>query len=281
MFRVFLAAALFAIGQGQPAAPAPPYQTLFYTSEGLKLEAYLFTPQGRGPFPLVVYNHGSRAADPRAERPIEYVARMLVPAGYAVLVPERRGYGKSDGPTLAEAVGADRGPAFVARLEAETRDALAAVDHVAGTPGFRVDAKRMAMVGYSFGGMVTTLAMGRDARFAAGVAQAPGALNWIDKPDVQGALLKAARMIRKPMLCTVAENDAQTESTRAICDAVRASGRPAVVKIYPPFTPPGSVIGTSAGRPGQAAPGHALFGAAGAPIWQDDLLAFLRKYLSR
>lgn len=267
-----MAGLLTAGGQVQPAAPPPPFQTLFYTSEGLRLEAYLFKPEGTGPFPLVVYNHGSRAGDARSERPVEYVARLLLPLGYAVLVPERRGYGKSDGPTLVEAVGDDRGAKFVARLEAETRDVLAAVDYVTGKPELHLDAKRMAMVGYSFGGMVTTMAIGRDRRFAAGVAQAPGARNWIDRPDVQGALLKAARLIRTPMFCAVAENDTQTESTRAICEAVRASGRPAEVKIYPPFTPPGAAAGA-------AGVGHGIFGPAGLSIWRDDLVAFLRKYL--
>ena len=275
MLRAFLVAAvLTAGGQVQPAPPPPPFQTLLYTNEGLRLEAYLFTPEGTGPFPLVVYNHGSRAGDARTERPVVYIAGLLLPQGYAVLVPERRGYGKSEGATMVEELGDDRGAKFVARLEAETRDVLAAVDYVTGKPDLHLDAKRMAMVGYSFGGMVTTIAMGRDRRFVAAVAQAPGARNWIDKPDIQGALLKAARLIRTPMLCAVAENDTQTESTRAICEAVRASGRPAEVKIYPPFTPPGAADGA-------AGVGHALFGPAGVSIWRDDLTSFLRKYLSR
>ncbi|HEU4778242.1 MAG TPA: hypothetical protein VFS58_00020, partial [Steroidobacteraceae bacterium] len=41
-----------------PAQPLP-HETLFYTHDGLKLEAYLYVPDGAGPFPLVVYNHGS------------------------------------------------------------------------------------------------------------------------------------------------------------------------------------------------------------------------------
>jgi dienelactone hydrolase len=205
---------------------------------------------------------------------VAYVARLLLPQGYAVLVPERRGYGKSEGATMVEEVGEDRGAKFVARLEAETRDVLAAVDYVTGKPDLHLDAKRMAMVGYSFGGMVTTMAMGRDRRFAAAVAQAPGARNWIDKPAVQDALLKAARLIRTPIFCAVAANDTQTESTRAICEAVRAGGKPSEVKIYPAFTPPGG----AAGAPGA---GHAIFGPAGVSIWRDDLVAFLRKYLPR
>ena len=37
-------------------------------------------------------------------------------------------------------------------------------------------------------------------------------------------LLKAARAIKSPMQCAVAENDTQTESTRAICEAVHGKG---------------------------------------------------------
>ena len=44
---------------GQGANTEPVFETLFYTHDGLRLEAYLYTPSGGGPFPMVVYNHGS------------------------------------------------------------------------------------------------------------------------------------------------------------------------------------------------------------------------------
>lgn len=282
MSRLLLAAGLLTlnVGQVRPADPLP-FQTLFYPSDGLRLEAYLFKPDGPGPFPLVVYNHGSRIGDERQERAVNQIARLVVPLGYAVLVPERRGYGKSEGLTFVEDVGADRGAKFVARLEAETRDVLAAVDYVTAARDLGIDAKRMAMVGWSFGGMITTLAMGRDRRFAAGVVQAPAAANWDGKPIVQAALLEAAGRARTPMLCAVAENDTQTQSTRAICGAVRAAGVPAELKIYPPFTPPPPAPGTPVrpAGPNAPAPGHAIFGPAGMAIWGDDLTAFLRKHM--
>ena len=282
MVPALLVAALLGLGtRPQPAASASPFQTLFYSSEGLRLEAYLFKPDGAGPFPLVVYNHGSRNADARSERPVQYIARLLVPLGYAVLVPERRGYGKSEGPTLVEEVGADRAAKFVARIEAETRDVLAAVNYVTRSPEHRVDAQRMAMIGYSFGGMVTTLAMARDARFAAAIVQAPAAANWIDKPDVQTVLMRAAEQIRKPLHCTVAENDTQTFSTRAICAGAQTNGAAADVKIYPPFILPAAAGDGAVPAPGVMGPGHAIFSAAGVSIWQDDVVAFLAKYLKR
>jgi dienelactone hydrolase len=284
MTGILLAAAVLLQSGQAPAAVQPlPYQTLFYSSEGLKLEAYLFTPEGPGPFPLVVYNHGSRIGDERLERPVGHVPRLLLPLGYAVLVPERRGYGKSEGQTFSEDIGADRGAKFVARMDAETRDVLAAVDYVTRDPALHIDAKRMAMMGWSFGGMVTTLAMGRDQRFAAGAVQAPAAANWIGKSVVQAALLKAARAVQSPMQCAVAENDTQTESTRAICEAVHAKGIATELKIYPAYTPPPPAPGTTVRPPGPnaPAPGHAIFAPAGMAVWGDDLVAFLRKHLAR
>src|SRR5262245_24553109 len=117
--------------QKAPAkSQAPEYKTLFYKHDGFRLEAYFYKPQGKGPFPLVVYNHGSwQPGKEGTERPAPFIARILVPAGYALLVPERRGYGKSEGAPFSQEIGTDRGERFVKRLEAETGDVNAAVDY--------------------------------------------------------------------------------------------------------------------------------------------------------
>ena len=253
----------------QTASP-PPYETRFYTHDGLRLEAYLYRPAGPGPFPLVVYNHGSATPDEeKKEWPAPFVARLLVPAGYAVLVPERRGYAKSEGKAFSEEIGADRGPRYVARMDAEAGDVIAAVDDVLRDPNQRIDAKRVAIMGWSFGGIVTTLAAARGPRFAAVVVQAPGALNWDRSPELRAALTKAATRIVVPIQCAVAENDRTTESARAICK--QAHGTPAELKVYPPFTP------TTLRE--NSAPGHALFGFQGVKIWGPDLLEFLGRHL--
>src|SRR5215468_1966294 len=140
-------------------AADPEYSTFFYTNDNLKLEGYFYKPAGEGPFPVVVYNHGSRAGSERRELPMLYIARVMVPAGYAVIVPERRGYGKSEGQTFSEEIGEDRGPRFVVRLQAEAGDVLGVVEYAkANLP---IDKKRIALMGFSFGGIVTTVAAGR------------------------------------------------------------------------------------------------------------------------
>jgi len=257
----------------QPSRAAGDHRTLFYKAGGLSLEAYLFTPSGAGPYPLVVYNHGSRAGQEHEERPIEFIGRFFTEAGYAVLIPERRGYGKSEGKTFAEEIGTDRGPKFVARLQSETDDALAALEHVAGDASNHIDTRRITMMGWSFGGIVAVLGAARSNRFAAVVAQAPGALNWDRSPALREALTTAATHIRVPLQCMVAENDATTESARTICNTATKAGVPAELKIYPPFTP------TELRVPADAQ-GHALFGPQGVSIWRKDVLEFLSRSLA-
>src|SRR5258708_7250038 len=87
-----------AAAQGQPETESA-YSEVFYPSANLRIQAYLYKPDGDGPFPVVIYNHGSRDGRERASVPFQYVGKMLTRAGYAVLVPERRGYGKCAGST--------------------------------------------------------------------------------------------------------------------------------------------------------------------------------------
>jgi dienelactone hydrolase len=251
------------------AAQVPPpsdHTTSFYVRQGLRLQSYLYLPAQGASVPLVVYHHGSRAGAERLERPFPWLARALTAAGYAVLVPERRGYGKSEGKTFAEEVGRDRGTAFLARLSNETDDALAAIDDTLTTHGERIDRKRVAMIGWSFGGIVSVLGGARRPGVAAIVAQAPGALNWEQSPALRAALLDAATKIRVPLQCLVAANDATVESAKQICARAAASGTAATYKLYPAFTPP-----TASDLPG----GHLLFTADGLSIWEQDVLSFL------
>jgi len=249
----------------------PPYSQIFYKSGGLRIEAYLYKPSGDGPFPLVVYNHGSRDGQDRLEQPAMFVGRLLTGAGYAVLVPERRGYGKSDGPILRDEIGRDLGSRMLNRLHEEASDVLAAVDQIGSDRS--IDTTRTALVGWSFGGIVSLFAARGSAAFFAVVDQAAGSLTWDHSPALQSALRDAAANIRAPLLCMDAKNDATTAAVKAACDAARSHGYAAELKIYPAFTPARNTSG--------AAPGHLVFTAQGVSIWGSDVVAFLDAHVPR
>jgi dienelactone hydrolase len=249
-----------------PAQQTPASSTVFYSSGTVRIEAYVYRPTGTGPFPVVVYSHGSRKGYEREERPMAFVGNMLASQGYLVVVPERRGYGKSDGRTFAEEVGNDVGGKMLARLEAEADDVLAAMNYAATIDG--ADLNRLALVGFSQGGSVSIRAASRRSDVRALVDQAGGSLTWSRSPDLRRALTDWAKTLKMPVLCMDAANDATTDAVKAVCDAAHRGGADTRVTIYPAFTP--------ASNPDNIAPGHLIFApGAGVAIWRKDVLAFL------
>jgi len=155
-------------------------------------------------------------------------------------------------------------------MQAEAEDVLAAVDFLATLP--IVDRTRLAIMGWSFGGIVTILAASRSNAFRAVVDQAGGALSWDNSPALQQALIAAAGLIRAPVLLMVAENDRTTASVTTLAGVLRERNPAAELIVYPPFTP--------ASNPRGVPPGHLLFSYEGAAIWESDVRAFLAKHLA-
>ena len=250
-------------------AQQQPYIEISYQSGGLHIQGYFYRPAGSGPFPTLIYNHGSRIRSERQSIPWVRLASLYVSAGYAVLVPERRGYGRSDGPTWSEAVGRDVGSALIARLQAEADDVLTAAEFLRSVPA--VDISRLGIAGWSLGGIVTLLAISRSRSFRAAIDQAGGVLMWRSSPALQEALTQAVRDATCPVLLMDAQNDAAPEAISKLSQVMDAAGLPHRLIMYPPFAP--------TTREETVAPGHLLFSAEGSPIWGRDAVGFLDTYL--
>src|SRR5690348_17181176 len=100
---------------GSPAAPQAPFnkRKVAFRSGDLTLAGYVYRPDGAGPFPTLVWNHGSEP-DPGGGPQFDSVAAIFVPAGYAVVAPVRRGQGDSEGDYIQDRIEAafrDSGPA--------------------------------------------------------------------------------------------------------------------------------------------------------------------------
>ena len=247
------------------------YTEVFYPSGSLRIHAFLYKPVGDGPFPIVIYNHGARSGRLRRPEPNEFIGTLLTRAGYAVLIPERRGYGDSDGPTLMEVVRNDWGQRFVTRVEAETEDVFAAVDYLRTLPF--ADMKRIGIMGHSLGGIVTMFAIGRSTTFAVAINQAGAAGAWNISAEMRSSLIAAAEKAKTPALLMVAQNDRTTDSITTLAEIYKKRGMAHRMVIYEPFTP------QSTARAATEAPGHDVFRAHGVHVWERDVIEFLARYL--
>jgi dienelactone hydrolase len=248
---------------------------VFYPSGTLRIHAFLYKPEGDGPFPVVIYNHGARSGRPRRPEPNEYIGSLLTRAGYVVLIPERRGYGDSEGPTLLEDIFYDWGQRFVARVEAETDDVLAAVDYLRTLPF--ADTKRIGIMGFSLGGIVTMFAISRSNTFAVAINQAGAAGAWNISTEMRSALIASAQKATTPALLLVAENDRTTDSITTLAEIFEKRGMPHRMVVYEPFTPQRADGAVAVGF--NTAPGHEVFRAQGLHVWERDVLEFLARYL--
>src|SRR5262249_48357352 len=109
-------------------------QRVSFKSGDLTLVGYLFRPDGSGPFPTVVWNHGSER-DAGEGPQFNAVASIFAPAGYAVCAPMRRGHSDSEGEYIVDAMdreGARRGVPAAQQLATRLLQTSQLDDQLAG-----------------------------------------------------------------------------------------------------------------------------------------------------
>jgi len=128
-----------------------------FESGGWRCAAWVYRPEGRGPFPCVVLAHGWSGV---REQRLDAYAERFAAAGLAAVVFDYRHFGASEGQ-----------PRQLLDVKRQLEDWAAAVAFARGLDF--VDADRVAIWGSSFsGGHVQTIAM-HDPRIAAVIAQVP------------------------------------------------------------------------------------------------------------
>ena len=207
--------------------------------------------------------------EPWEDNAIPGIPVLLASWGIACLFPHRHGYGLSPGPHWrSECPGEPFTPAYneaiVARLEREALDVLAAYAFLGGQE--KIDARRIALMGSSFGGSNTLLAAEREPRARCAVAFASAAMNWDRNPLIADRLLTAVVSARPPLFLAQAENDFSLRPTIEMSAALRSAGKDHVARIYPRFG-------------ATAMEGHFLAGR-GSQLWGADVRHFLERHLS-
>lgn len=232
-----------------------------FSSGALTLGGFLYRPPGPGPFPAIVFNHGSEElpGDKRDQ------ATFYVRSGFVLFVPHRRGQGRSKKAGTYINTVSDAG-AFTDALVEQTDDVMAAIAYVAALP--YVDARRVATAGCSLGGIESLFAAERGTGIVAAVNFAGAAITWARTAPLRERMKVAARNAKVPVLFIQAENDYDTTPSRVLSDEMTKAGKPMRLRIFPPR-------GTTPQE------GHGLCMGGENPPWGTEVLAFLAEAVAR
>jgi dienelactone hydrolase len=248
----------------------PGAKLVAFPSGNLTLHGIVYRPDGAGPFPAVLYNHGS-APGMLSNDAIEALGPLFAKHGWVFFAAYRRGQGLSAtagayiGDEIAAAVkqgGIPAGAATMIRL-LETdhlNDQLAALAWLQ-KQNF-VQPHRIATAGNSFGGIEAILGAARGS-YCAAIDGSGGAESWAKAPALQDFMIRTVRSARAPIFFFQAENDYDLSPTRNLSAAMKDAGKTVEMKIYPPY-------GTSASE------GHS-FAYLGSTVWGDDAFRFLSR----
>jgi carboxymethylenebutenolidase len=136
-----------------------------FPSGNITLHGVVYRPEGKGPFPAVVYNHGS-AAGMVSKTGFEALGPVFASHGWVFFGPYRRGQGlsASAGPYIGDQIAAAEKNGGI-QAAADTMVRLLKTDHLNDQlaalawlrkQGF-VQANRIAVAGTSFGGIEAVL----------------------------------------------------------------------------------------------------------------------------
>ena len=207
-----------------------------FQSGSSRLKGHVATPNGAGPFPTVIFLHGGKGpivgGNPRA------TVQAIAKSGFVGFAPIRR-----KAPSLAGNV----------------QDVIAAIDYVKSLKN--VDAERLAIIGFSRGGLLAFMSSTRRRDLKAVVLMAPA--------HGRGALrrfLADVGDVTAPTLILVAKNDTRQADhvsiSRQINTTLKDAGKETRLIVYPSY-----------GRDG-----HRLFFEVRQTYWR-DVDEFLKNHL--
>lgn len=196
----------------------PDGEEIRFRNGELELAGLWFTPCGEGPFPAAVIIRGSGESR-RDNSWARLFVDVLLENGVAVLLPDKRGSGASDGDWRT------------ATFEDLAGDVLAAVRHVRSRRD--VDSERVGLVGLSQGGRVAPVAAARSLEVAFVVNVVGSAVPFVEQVDhemehtfreagLTGQQLEAAMRLHRAAGRYV-RHDIAWEAYRAALDTALAS----------------------------------------------------------
>ncbi len=246
-------------------------EVVHFQNQTIALAGELFKPKGDGPFPAILYNHGS-APGMLNSQASKIIGPLFAERGWAFFMPYRRGQGLSAkaGPYIGDELEdarkrggkKERFATMVTLLSTDhLQDQLAALQWLKSQKF--IQATRVAAAGNSFGGIEAVLGVAQ-APYCAAVDASGGAETWSEAPELQGLLKAAVRKSNAPIFFFQAENDFDLSPSKVLFTEMKQAGKEAALKIYPPYGSSNS-------------DGH-NFAYLGSATWFKDVFAFVQKH---
>jgi carboxymethylenebutenolidase len=263
LFALFLLPSVLAVAE-----------TVTFPSGEITLHGVLYKPEGTGPFPAIVYNHGS-APGMMSEQAFAALGPVFASHGWVFLGPYRRGQGlsASAGPYIGDQIAAAEKAGGVSAAAA-TMVRLLETDHLddqlAGLAWLRkqtfVQPNRIAVAGNSFGGIEAVLGIERGG-YCAGIDSAGGAQSWAQAPALQSLMTRAVRNAKAPIFFFQAANDFDLSPSKTLSAEMNKASKTYKLKIYPAY--------------GDSPQDGHTFGYFGSDVWAEDVFGFLNQYCTK
>ena len=208
-----------------------------FPSNGLTLHGWIYKPQGTGPFPAVVWNHGSEQ-EPTAHPDL---GKFYTSHGFVLFLPVRHGHRPSPGEYIQDVVDRYQSQALdrtsfqrkvVELQDVYNEDVVAAITWIKEQPF--VDKKHIVVTGCSYGGIQTLLTAEQNLGVSVFVSFAPAAMSWANV-ELQKRLLTAVRAAKAPVFLLQAENDYNLGPSEVLGPVIRARSFLNRAKVYPAF----------------------------------------------
>jgi dienelactone hydrolase len=201
-----------------------------------RLETTVFQPNGPGPFPLIIINHGKDPGHPNLQPRDRFyhMAHAFVARGYAVMVPMRQGFANSTGRYRDH--GCDMASNGYTQAE-DIRDTLEFAREQKW-----IDGDHIVIAGQSYGGLAT-MALGTQElpgvrgliNFAGGLRDDSNNCGW--RSSLVSAFAEYGAQNKVPSLWMYGQNDSLfgPELVSRMHDAFEQAGGKAQLVEYAPF----------------------------------------------
>ncbi|WP_197065286.1 S9 family peptidase [Massilia sp. 9096] len=228
-----------------------------------RLETTVFQPNGPGPFPLIIINHGKDPGHPNLQPRDRFyhMAHAFVARGYAVMVPMRQGFADSTGYYH------DHGCDMTANGYTQAQDVYDTLQFAREQSW--IDADHIVVAGQSYGGLAT-IALGTQdlpgvrglINFAGGLRDDSNGCGW--RSSLVSAFAEYGSQSKLPSLWMYGQNDSlfAPELVARMHDAYEQAGGHATLVEYAAFKRDSH--GMLASRDGQK-------------VWLDATMKFLDK----